>query len=464
VAVLFSASGQSYTSTASPPNPTTTFTVMCWVRLTSARAWGAIFSSDNGTTASEDIFQFGGDGVTPSSTVNGTDLEAGPLTVAINAWYRVAISRNSTTFVIYTGPGPGSLSSRSSTQPSWTPTEMIIGSDIDGEWLDGAIANFKHYSAVLTQTEIETELASWTAVRTTSLVRHHRFRVAETVDYSGNGNTLTGGTGATTAADPAIGDTAGTVTHVATSTPAPVGTTTSASTVSITPTLPTGTAVGDRVYVVAAGNNTTGGTPTSWTAAAQDVQVGPTGTAPGAGTGRRYLSVYYRDYDGAWSMPAFTLASATQNTQALSAITVRKASTDTWNTPVVSTAGNTASAVTSYSVTTGSLAVTSGMVIAATATNDNVTASAQTLTGTAKFANLAERSDTGSATGNDVAVQTCTADVSTSGTGTITHTATLSGASEGGTIVVAQASTAATPAPAQPYLTNLAAIVRANSW
>jgi hypothetical protein len=77
------------------------------------------------------------------------------------------------------------------------------------------------------------------------------------------------------------GSAAGTVIHVATSTPAATGTTTTASTVSITPTLPTGTAAGDRVFVVQAGNNTNGGTPANWTSVTTDTQVGPTGTAFG---------------------------------------------------------------------------------------------------------------------------------------------------------------------------------------
>jgi hypothetical protein len=256
----------------------------------------------------------------------------------------------------------------------------------------------------------------------------------------------------------------GTVTHVATSTPTPVGTTTTASTVAVTPTLPTGTAIGDRVYVIQAGNNTNGGTPTNWASVTVDTQVGPTGTAPGAGTGRRYLSVFYRDYDGVWTMPSFTLTSATQNTNACSAITLRRGATDTWNSPTVSTAGNTSAAVTAYSVTTGSLTTGKGMVLVGTATNDNVTASAESLSQTgATFANLTERSDTGSATGNDVSIKTYTADVTTGATATITHAATLSAASEGGSIVVSQTSTAhPLPAP-RPYVLAQA-VSRASLW
>jgi hypothetical protein len=101
-------------------------------------------------------------------------------------------------------------------------------------------------------------------------------------------------------------------------------------------------------------------------------------------------------------------------------------------------------ATTAYSVTTGSLTTDVGMLLVGTALNDNVTASGESLSQTgATLTGLAERSDTGSATGNDVAIQSYTATVTTGATATLTLAATLSGASEGGSVVVAQTSTAA---------------------
>jgi hypothetical protein len=451
VAVRFSANGQDYSSTASPP--ATTFTVVCWARFASLPSnYQTVWSSDQpgGATYLELAME------PADSTIHVFNQSISSLTglvVSAGTWYKTAVVLSGGTGTLYFAAAGQTLStfSTGSFGAVTSPTLKIGNSGFNSDWLDGNVANFKHYSAVLTQTEIEAELNSWTAVRTANLVRHHKFQVAETTDYSGNGNTLSGGTGATTEADPTIPESGGgsssAVTYVATSTPATNGTTTSATTVSITPTLPTGTASGDRVFVIQAGNNTSGTTPTSWTAAAKDIQVGPTGTAPGAGTGRRYLSVSYRDYDGAWTMPTFTLTSATQNTHAISVITLRKVSSATWDTPARSAAGNTGSAGTAYSVTTGSVVAPSGMVIVGTATNDNVTAAAESLTSSAMtFANLAERSDTGSATGNDVSIKSYTADVYSGGTGTITHAATLSAASEGGSIVVAQTSTASGPA------------------
>lgn len=232
-------------------------------------------------------------------------------------------------------------------------------------------------------------------------------------------------------------------TFVAAATPTGAGTTTTAGVAAQTPARPTGTAAGDRVFVVQAASNTSATTPSGWTAIAKDVQVGPTGTAPGAGTGRRYLSVSYRDYDGVWAMPTWNLTSATQNSHQASAITLRKAAGEAWAAPTWSGVGNTASASTAWNVTTPSMATTDdAMLISASATNDNVTASGQTISQSgATFANVTERADAGTATGNDVSLKAGTAEVTTGGTGGITRTGTLSAASEGGTGFVQQTTT-----------------------
>jgi hypothetical protein len=249
------------------------------------------------------------------------------------------------------------------------------------------------------------------------------------------------------------------VSYLAVVTPTATGHTTGSQTDPITPTFPTGSASGARVFVIQATNNTTAASPTDWTAVAKDVQVGPTGTAPGAGTGRRFVSVHYRDYDGVWTMPAFALTSATQNTHAMSVITLRKGVFDTWDTPTVSSAGNTGAAGTAYSVTVPSFATTSGgVLLIGCATNDNVTATTPGLTQTgATFANLTERSDTGSATGNDVSIKTYTANVTTGATATLTHSQTLSGSSEGGSVVVQQTVTSSPPSALVGYATVAAA-------
>lgn len=230
------------------------------------------------------------------------------------------------------------------------------------------------------------------------------------------------------------------------------GTTTTASTVSVTPTLPTGSATGDRIFITVAANNTSGTAPANWTTLFKDTVIG-TGAA-GAGTGQRYLSVFYRDYDGTWTMPAVTLTSAAQNTQSVGSIALRKASTDLWDAPTSSAAATFYGAAgTAFTTTSGTFTtVANAVLMAVVATNANVTATAGAITGTNGFTagTVTERVDGGSATGNDASIKLHTAIPSAAGSpaGTLTHTMTLSGASEGGVIYVQQTVTAVGPGPA----------------
>jgi alpha-N-arabinofuranosidase len=239
------------------------------------------------------------------------------------------------------------------------------------------------------------------------------------------------------------------ITFVAVSGTTGVGTTTTAGTASITPTLPTGTAIGDRVYVFTSGSNTSGTTPANWTALFKDVQVGVTGTAPGAGVGRRFISAYYRDRDTAWTFSAFTLTSATNNSHALCTITLRKDAADTWDAPTFTAPAHDTTDGTGYSVTSPSLdGVLGGWIFSVTGLNDNVSSGSPTGTSTGMtLGTRTERFDNGTATGNDVRLVVADAPVTAAGTGTITRTATLSAASQGGTAWIQQTVTSPPPAP-----------------
>lgn len=242
------------------------------------------------------------------------------------------------------------------------------------------------------------------------------------------------------------------------------GTTTTASTVSITPTLPASTASGDRVFIIECGSNTSGTAPTNWTVAlAKDTVVG-TG-AVSAGAGQRYMSVYYRDYDGVWTMPALTLTSAAQNSHWVGAISLSKGGTEVWGTPMVSTVGTDyGTANTSASATTGSIMThAGGFVIIGTVQNDNVTTTSPALSQSgATFGAVTERCDGGTATGNDVSGSVHTCSVTTGATAALTFTATLSAASEGGTVVIEQ--TAAVPGAKTATVTDDFASYNSTKW
>jgi hypothetical protein len=103
---------------------------------------------------------------------------------------------------LYVGFEGGSLvdyGTQSYTGSTTLPNLKIGASAFSGEWLDGVVAGFKHYSAILTTTEMEAEFANYSPTRTSNLVRaHFRPNLANTSDYSGNNRTLSGGTGSTT--------------------------------------------------------------------------------------------------------------------------------------------------------------------------------------------------------------------------------------------------------------------------
>lgn len=194
MAVRFDADGEDYTSTSSPP--TGNFTVTCWLKISVDRnTFTTVWSADNG---SSDLIYL-------QTQANGTTLQAwddasvvtGAVALTVGTWYRVAFTRNGTTSTLYTATATGALTAATTANLSdVAATNFRIGeSPFGAEWLNGCIANLKHYSAVLTLAELEHELAQYTPRRTANLERWHPFVKVETADYSGNARTLSGGTG-----------------------------------------------------------------------------------------------------------------------------------------------------------------------------------------------------------------------------------------------------------------------------
>jgi hypothetical protein len=238
------------------------------------------------------------------------------------------------------------------------------------------------------------------------------------------------------------------VTFVAASTPQTSGSA-AASTVAIAVTLPTGTAANtDRVFIYQDHNCASGSAPapTGWFTLYKDAVVG-TG-APGAGTGQRFLSCYYRDYDGVWTMPTISLVSVANNTQALVAVTLRKAATENWDTPTFSAIGTDSTSGTGFSAAIGSAfqTTTGALLVAHSVVDTLVTVSAPAITGTGfTSGTVTERADAGSSTGNDVSIQVHTCSPTAGASAVLTLAMTLSAASIGGVRFVQQ-TTAAVPA------------------
>lgn len=218
-----------------------------------------------------------------------------------------------------------------------------------------------------------------------------------------------------------------------------------ASTVSITPTLPSGAVSDDRIFVVQCGTTTSGSTPANWNVVGtKDRTVGSGAVA--SGSGARRITVYYRDYDGVWSMPAFTLASTTNNSHWVGAVAITPtAGGYTWNTPTTTGVGASFNAVTTSYTDTSAASFTThsgGFLIVGSCFNDNVTSSASAVSQSgATFGAVSERCDGGTGTGNIVSGKVHTCSVTTGAAATITQTQTISANSQGETVFIEQTET-----------------------
>ncbi|MFJ2029419.1 LamG-like jellyroll fold domain-containing protein [Streptosporangium sp. NPDC087985] len=132
----------------------------------------------------------------------GPFVAKGTRLLTVGTWYYVGVSVNG---------GTGVMVTRAATDTTfavttWTdgitaginPTTMRLGESVyGGEWLDGSIAAVKWWTSNLTQAELETEAWTTTPRRTDGLHAWYPLSQVENVDYSGNGQTLTGTGGAT---------------------------------------------------------------------------------------------------------------------------------------------------------------------------------------------------------------------------------------------------------------------------
>ena len=211
----------------------------------------------------------------------------------------------------------------------------------------------------------------------------------------------------------------------------------------ITPTLPSGTAAGDRVFVYSVGTSAASTVPTGWTRLLT-ASLG-TGTA-GAGTGPRFCTVDYRDYDGQWTMPLF--GQTTTGLFMCGATSYSKAvAGEEWGTPTSASGSDALVTSTTFSATAGSnLAVTAGNLAATLLGSPGngstaMTYTTPTATLTGATGSFTARTNVGSITGNDATIAWIDSVVS-SGTQTaasVATAATTSGFSSGGAIFLRQA-------------------------
>jgi hypothetical protein len=235
------------------------------------------------------------------------------------------------------------------------------------------------------------------------------------------------------------------VTFVAAAVNSGQGTTATAAVTSPAYTLPSGTAIGDRVYI----SSTSVGQPTcpaDWTEVC-NVLVG--GGTLGASTGPRYLMVAYRDRDTAWAMPTVTAASTASNTIVGSSASFRKEAGESWDTPTVAIGQDTTVDVTFRPVSIGSLVTKVGasiwMPMAFPATAGAHSAQSITHAGTTFGTIPAAPAIVNNVTGHDASTigRATTVTASSGASGTITWQSTIATARAGGIAYVHQGSSVA---------------------
>jgi hypothetical protein len=204
MAVRFDATGEYYSSTSGLPSGTT-YTACCWVYLAADMNRYSDFVSFEGS-ASSCVLETGTDGTTFTIGTWAGDFPVAAM--SLNTWYHVACSVNAGSMSAYisaAGTSAYTTISNSITGPNPT-TSLTIGSeqDTNTNYLNGRLAAVKTWNAALTENELLLERQQYLPVRTANLQHFHPFRIAEAVDYSGNGYTLTGGTGASTEDGPPV--------------------------------------------------------------------------------------------------------------------------------------------------------------------------------------------------------------------------------------------------------------------
>ena len=200
MAVRFSASGQHFVTGPTGLSALTDHTMACWAKITVDRnTYSTALSLDNGTTSDYAVTQ---SGINGNSWSHADQTKASLASnVTVGNWYYVACAMTGVTGKLYIRLQGGGTTwttlSLTAQATSVTPTYIRIGaSPNSGEWINGAITNTKIWTSALTLADLENEWIRYQPSRTQDLLAWYPMIDLDTADLSGNGFTLTGGSGA----------------------------------------------------------------------------------------------------------------------------------------------------------------------------------------------------------------------------------------------------------------------------
>lgn len=207
MAVRFDAATEEYTR-ASSLGTLTQFSITCWLKISvDENNISTVWCVDNG---------FSGDYIRLCTDTDGTtliiadDVDGHTLGAAtVGTWYYVGFSVNGSSATAVMQAANASTPTVTTWLDSSSSTNIVnlrIGDAVfDGQYLNGCVAAFKFWSGVtLSQAELEAEAWTYLPRRATGLRGWYPFLRAETTDYSGLSQTLSGGTGTTTEDGPPV--------------------------------------------------------------------------------------------------------------------------------------------------------------------------------------------------------------------------------------------------------------------
>lgn len=218
MAVRFDAASDRCTWTGTAPTPSSGLTITYWAYLSVDRndfSTMIRLHSSSGATTNLNVATDASGELPCIFTAGGSS--SGPQSLPIGSWARVAVTVTGTTSTVFVALGAaGSTQSQAGTVGSNAAVSPDSGYTVGGrspgdssEWYNGRLSYLRIWSTVLTQSEIETEWASPTPVRTSLLFADYPLLSAsDLTDHSGNSRHLSAGTTAvTTEGDPPVNTT-----------------------------------------------------------------------------------------------------------------------------------------------------------------------------------------------------------------------------------------------------------------
>lgn len=209
MAVRFSGANQFYEGTIGL-GTVTQIAVTCWMKIVVDRnTYSTVWNIDNSSQSSSIRgFQTNTTGTTMELYYHNGPLSGGTTaSLSVDTWYFFAINingNNANWRWRADGSGTVNAASFSGASGTYTANRLRLGDSAwTGEWLNGSLAAVKIWTGNLSDAEMDAESPYYSPVKTTGLVAYYPFDTGpSTTDASGNGYTLTGGTGTASDTNP----------------------------------------------------------------------------------------------------------------------------------------------------------------------------------------------------------------------------------------------------------------------